>query len=364
MGTESRLMTVFELLRQMVEGNEADPEERIRELEKRKVDIDREITRIREGQLELMDAPRLRDRFQQMADIARELLGDFREVEQNFRHLDRATRERIALWSGSKAELLDQVFGASDAIAESDQGRSFRAFWDFLMASDRQEELSRLLNHVFQMDAIRAMEPDPRLKRVHHDWLEAGEHTQRTVALLSQQLRRFLDDQGRLENMRIMELLRHIEVSTIALHGDFPPGPFMDIDESKVDIFLPMERTLFAPAARVMVDSGTLEAGLEDIAVDLLFTQVIVDKGLLESRIRRMLEIRGQITLPDLLREHPLEQGLAELVTYLAIASEWQNASHEGPQAVFDDGAEDAVVIHSEEEAGRHARIPRIIFSR
>jgi hypothetical protein len=33
------------------------------------------------------------------------------------------------------------------------------------------------------------------LKRVHYDWLEAGEHTQRTVALLSQELRRFLDDQ-------------------------------------------------------------------------------------------------------------------------------------------------------------------------
>jgi hypothetical protein len=35
---------------------------------------------------------------------------------------------------------------------------------------------------------------------VHHDWLEAGEHTQRTVAQLSQQLRRFLDDRAFLEN--------------------------------------------------------------------------------------------------------------------------------------------------------------------
>lgn len=77
-GTESRLMTVFDLLRQMVQGNETDPEERIRELEKRKMEINREIERIREGDIELLDAPRLRDRFQQVAVTARELLGDFR----------------------------------------------------------------------------------------------------------------------------------------------------------------------------------------------------------------------------------------------------------------------------------------------
>jgi len=35
-GTESRLMTVFELLGQMVEGSETDPQARIRELQKQR----------------------------------------------------------------------------------------------------------------------------------------------------------------------------------------------------------------------------------------------------------------------------------------------------------------------------------------
>src|SRR5512142_2052561 len=38
-GTESRLMTVFELLRQIVQGTETDPKARIAELEKRQADI-------------------------------------------------------------------------------------------------------------------------------------------------------------------------------------------------------------------------------------------------------------------------------------------------------------------------------------
>jgi hypothetical protein len=79
-----------------------------------------------------MDDTQVKDRFLQMASTARALLSDFREVEQNFRELDRTDRERIALWEGGKGELVGQIFGDRDAISDSDQGRSFRAFWDFL----------------------------------------------------------------------------------------------------------------------------------------------------------------------------------------------------------------------------------------
>src|SRR5882762_3601265 len=48
-GTESRLLTLFELLRQMSEGSEADPEKRIAELQKRRDEIDAEIARVRSG---------------------------------------------------------------------------------------------------------------------------------------------------------------------------------------------------------------------------------------------------------------------------------------------------------------------------
>ena len=50
-GTESRLMAVFDLLRQLAEGTEVDPAARIAELEKRKAQIEADIQRIRDGQL-------------------------------------------------------------------------------------------------------------------------------------------------------------------------------------------------------------------------------------------------------------------------------------------------------------------------
>lgn len=88
-GTESRLLAIFDLLRQVVEGTESNPETRIAELEKRKAAIDAEMAKIKTGQLELMDATRVRERFLEVSSSADSLLADFREIEQNFRNLDR-----------------------------------------------------------------------------------------------------------------------------------------------------------------------------------------------------------------------------------------------------------------------------------
>jgi hypothetical protein len=96
-------MAVFELLRQLAVGTEVDPAARIAELENRKAQIEIEIESIRNGQLFLMDATQVKDRFLLMASTARGLLSDFREVEQNFRNLDRAVRARIAGWEDGKA---------------------------------------------------------------------------------------------------------------------------------------------------------------------------------------------------------------------------------------------------------------------
>ncbi len=356
-GTESRLLTVFELLRQMVTGSEADADARIAELETRKAEIDRQIERIRSGDLALLDDTALRDRFQQVSSVARELLGDFREVEHNFRQLDRRVREEIATWEGRKGLLLERILGERDAIADSDQGRSFRAFWDFLMSPARQEELSDLLDHVFALPAIDNLDTDPRLKRIHYDWLEAGEQTQRTVARLSQQLRRYLDDRAFLENKRIMQLLHEIETSALAVRDALPPGGFMDIDEASPTIHMPMERPMYSPPVKPLITAKVLVGDEACIDADALFDQVIVDKARLQANIRRLLAARHQITLREVTLEHPIQEGLAEVVTYLCLAADDENA-------LFDEATTDCIAWRDEQGGERLARLPRVIFNR
>jgi hypothetical protein len=292
-------------------------------------------------------------------------------VEHNFRTLDRRVRERIALWDGAKGALLEQIMGERDAIADSDQGKSFRAFWDFLMSQSRQQELTELLERVLALPPVAALSPDLRLKRVHYDWLEAGEHAQATVAQLSQQLRRFLDDQAWLENRRIMDILRSIEGRTIALRGTLPKGDFMAVDELTTSPELPMERPLFSPTITTVLTNVTLEAGeadLGELSSAALFNQVRVNKALLAGHVRQMLQTRPQISLGELLQARPLVQGLGELVTYLQIAGEAHNSvvDEETLEAVEwqvpdpDEGAAGS----ERPEITRRARLPRVIFVR
>ena len=360
-GTESRLLTLFELLRQMSEGTETDPRVRIAELGKRRDALDAEIERARAGHVPLLDDTALKDRFQQFMQIARDLLGDFREVEHNFRMLDRMVRERIALWEGSKGELLQDIMSDRDAISDSDQGRSFRAFWEFLMSRNRQEELTRLLERVLALPAVAGTLPDPRTRRIHYDWLEAGEHTQRTVARLSQQLRRFLDDQAWIENRRIMDLLRGIESKALALRDSPPGGDVMRIAGTAADIALPMERPLHAPSVRPVMADIALEAGDDDVDASALFSMTVVDKARLDGHVRRALRDCSQVTLAELCASWPIEQGLAELVAYLELSGD-EFETH------VDEQSTDSVAWQGRAADGapivRRASMPRVIFVR
>ena len=368
-GAESRLLTLFALLEQISAGTETDPVKRVEELRRKRDDLDVEIARVLKGDVPLLDDTAVKERFLQFQQLAHELLTDFREVEHNFRRLDRKVREKIALWEGAKGALLDEIMGERDAIGDSDQGRSFRAFWEFLMSSRRQEELSERLDQVLALPAVAALNPEPRTRRVHYDWLEAGEHTQRTVAQLSQQLRRFLDDQAFLDNRRILDLLHGVESKALAVRESPPAESLMTMDAMGASIELPLERPLFTPGCKPALIEPLLDTGEDDVDTARLFDQIVVDKSRLRATIQRALRSRSQITLRDLLEEEPLQQGLAELVYYLELAHAGDGGgTFDGIRAVVEENIEEPIRWLTSnargEPVGRLARLPRVIFSR
>jgi hypothetical protein len=353
-GTESRLNTVFDLLRQMVYGAETDPAVRLAELERRRDDLDAEIVRVRAGDVDVLHDTGLRDRYQQFTATAWELLADFREVETNFRTLDRELRERISAWHGSKGALLDDVLGNHDSIAGSDQGKTFQAFYDFLLSPNRQEELVELLERVQALDSLDA---DPRVRHIHHDWLEAAERTQATVRQLSEQLRRFLDDQVWFENRRVIDLLRNIESTALRLRDQRDVPVVMEMNAAAPKVVLPMERPLYAPPEKARIDSTSVEPGSEETDTAPLFEQVYVDPVPLAQTVRRALQSRSQIGLVTLLDERPLRQGLAELVTYMSLGEE-------DFRTVFDEDHREQVRWRDEDGTERRATLPRVTFAR
>lgn len=233
--------------------------------------------------------------------------------------------------------------------------RSFHAFYDFLLVRSRQEEFADLLERVHALDAID--EVDSRIRRVHYDWLDAGERTQATVRLLSEQLRRFLDDRAWLENRRVMDVLRSIESNSLALRDQPGLAPGFDIDATCPSISLPFERPLYTPRPALALDTTPASAGDAQLDVSILFEQIFVDHERLANEVHRALARRSQVALSELLATAPLEHGLAELVGYFSL-------SDPGFQAIIDGDIRDSVSWTDDEGRIRRARVPRLTYMR
>lgn len=354
-GTESRLQTLIELLRQIVHGAQTDPAARIAELERRRAAIDAELAEAHEGRFAILDDTALRDRYQQFSSTARELLSDFREVEENFRGLDRSAREKIAGWEGGKGELLEDLVVSRTDISASDQGRSFQAFYDFLLSEQSQNELSELLAAMQSMPQISV---EQRLRRVHHDWADAAERTQQTVRSLSEQLRRFLEDQIWVENRRVMELVRAVEAAAVAVRDDPPIRDVvgLQVDEAGVPLALPFERPLYDTQPDVAVDSLPSPQAVDESGYESLFGQHFVDTVRLAGNIRAVVPPRSAAALEDILSLYPVREGVAEILGYLALDEDDISVEVGGEQIEIDYDAPDG--------ARRRVRMPGVMVSR
>ena len=262
--------------------------------------------------------------------------------------------EKIAAWEGSKGELLADLVGSRSQIAGSDQGRSFGSFYDFLLSEQRQTELADLLDKVSALDTIDA---DPRIRGIHHDWSEAADRAQRTVRQISEQLRRFLDDQVWLENRRVLDLVRAVEAVALEVRGN-PPSFGLEVDETGIEIALPFERPLYQPPVAVAVESHIAET-TEDVDADLLFTQTYIDQVRLAATIRAVLPENSSALLSDVIAVHPIEQGAAEIVGYLALNDE--------DVSIDMDDTEETVLEYpdpADPDITKRARLPKVTVRR
>lgn len=319
--TESRLLHMLHYLRELKLITEQDPAIRIQELAKQKAAIESEIEKAKSGIIERFDGRQIKERFLQAEEIARKLLSDFRQVEYNLRALDKDAREQIAASDNHKGKLLDSIFEQHDVIQDSDQGKSFKAFWEFLMSPDSQDELLYLLNRIYELDDVLALNPNDFLKKINSALLNAGEKVYKTSTLLAEQLRKFLESQAYLENQYIIGVIKNIEKMAITVKSNAPKNKsFALLDDLSPTLDLVMLRTLFTPPQKPVTCMNSIEAGEADIRLDILYEQVYVDEVQLLHNIQRVLQEHSQVSLKQLIEIYPIEKGLEEVIAYLNIA--------------------------------------------
>jgi len=149
-GTESKFKSIFSQLQELVEFTSDDKEQRIAELEKRKLEIERQIQDLEIGEnIVVFDTYQIKSRLNEITQSAKELVFDFKEVEENFKNITQEIHKKHTDLDFSKGNILAYTFDAIDELKLSEQGKSFYAFWEFLLTKTKQNLWLELIKTLF-----------------------------------------------------------------------------------------------------------------------------------------------------------------------------------------------------------------------
>jgi hypothetical protein len=362
-GTESRLKLVLQLIQDLVQGTSADKEAKLQTLKKKKIELEQEIAAVEQGMDSGYSNTQVREHMYLVSDMSRQLLGDFRQVETNFRDLDKETRKKITISGIQKGKVLDQVFSNQDVIDDSDEGKSFSAFFELLMTPDMRTTLRSNLKELLSMDNEQALgmenaRNDELLSHLYAYLLDAGTKVNSTKQLITDQLRRYIQEQSQ-DNKRIIELIREFEAKT----HDLEPGPsqyFTEIDSFQADISQLLSRRLYHPKDKEQLDSKLdIAESNPDVDLSNLFEVSHIDEFKLQRNINTCLQNHnGQVTLAQIIDNYPIQYGLDELLTYIKMACEQETPAH------IDEKNSQSIHWQSEGNITRKASLPLITFIR
>lgn len=323
-GTESRLKIVFELLAEISQKSELDPELRIQNLERQKREIEEEIQDIRQGKLKVLHPVQMKERFLQANTMALEILNDFRAVEQKFRDLNKKIRQNISSWDRGKGEFLENYFYQQNNILTSEQGKSFQSFIEFLNSQQLQEDLQTSIQYLSKIEELKALVEQSRLPEIKSDWLEGSQYIWKNIERMAEQLRHYIDDKMFREDKYIYEAIKNLESKAYLLDRDYYDESFMEVENPKLDILLPMDRKLFSSPKPVEMVNFELEYAAAQESLEQLYHYHSVSKEELLARVNKLLEEQEKLSIKELVEQYPLQYSLRELLTYFLLNEKLQ----------------------------------------
>ncbi|MEM0991880.1 MAG: DUF3375 domain-containing protein [Bacteroidota bacterium] len=362
-GTESRFLNIYRQLRDLIDNTAADPKTRIKELERRRKAINQEIKRIKkEGVVSTYNDTQIKERFFNITRTARELISDFKEVETNFKDISLNIYRQQTRQGMNKGQILGYALDATEELKTSDQGKSFYAFWQFLIADNKQDELMELIESTY--DILRKRDiviADNFLRKIKLFLHNAGQKVIDSNHLLAEKLSRILAERNILERRRAREIINEIKNLASRKMNQFQGRRvFLEID-GLPEFDLSLDRPLGRKPQVANFKNQPTEVGstqLEKAELEVLFDQFEMDKQVLESKIADLLQAQNQVSLGEVLKIYPIENGLEEIITYISIAS--KSNIHQIESTKREE------IAWKLEETGQHKTImlPKVVFLR
>lgn len=320
-GTESRFKMLFNSLRDMVENTEDDRSKRLEILKNRRAEIDKEIKALELGIVpDRYNNAQVQERLELFTRLCYELISDFREVEDNFKQIHRTIVEQHTKAEQHKGAIIGFAFGAYDALRNSNQGKSFYSFWDFLISRAGQEEWRELTEQLAQILRDREIENDEYfLQNIKSLLLQQGKTVYDANDKMAEKLSRIISEKEIARHRRLRKQINSIKEQVFDLLDKDNIEAGITLDDS-ADIKMTMDRKLALEHKKTVNEvkqPATATERIEDMTrFSRLLNTTHVNKKQLWQKVETALQGKQTATLKEVLEHSPLENGLAEIVSY------------------------------------------------
>ncbi len=360
-GTESKFKNIFSLLKELVEFTNDDAEKRIQLLEDKKLEIEQQIQRIKIGEdVKVFEEFEIVPRFNQLNQSAKELLSDFKEVEDNFKEITKSIYQKHAEGSLTKSDILEFTFEALDELKDSQQGKSFYAFWSFLLNPSLQTEWQNLTKELYSTLEDKGISvKDLFLKGMKNHLWTSGQKVYKANDKMAEKLSRIIRENEASKSEVTKNIIQEIKKSLLEISKSNKKPEISFELEADFEISIPFERKLTFEQTEEQTYESKPKLADEDIThsnhLSKLFAQSNIDKDLLRKRIKEVLRNKSQTTIYEVIENNGgIEKGLPELFGYIGIVKEFKySISTEKTQKILFDV-----------EQNKSIQIPEIILTK
>jgi hypothetical protein len=359
-GTESRFKDIYRRLQELIDNTSDDPQRKIDELEAKKREINAQIAQIKKtGKTITYNDTQVKERFYELSKTARELTADFKEVEQNFKDITLNIYKKQTQRDLHKGDILGYALDATEELKTSDQGKSFYAFWQFLIADNKQDELMEMITYVYQLLRERDIDAsDNFLKKIKIFLHASGQKVINSNHLLADKLSRILVEKEMTDRRRSRELINDIKNLAVQKIGQFAGQRDFAHIEGGTDISMDMDRPFSDPpqvANFANQPQGIGSTKLENANFTKLFDQFELSQQELRKNIDQALTKTSEISLRELTKVYPIDKGLEQVISYFSIAA--QSKKHH-----VDSHKLEVIEWIGEDEVKREVALPRVIY--
>jgi len=322
--TESRFNRIILEMESLSQGVNADPEARIRDLARKRDEIDEEIQKIRDtGEAPIFGEDVIRDQVYDLSDLVEHFLSDFRAIEEFFKDHARQISKLYAQGDASKGDIVEHVLDSDDELRSCDQGKSYFGFRAMMTNPALARQFRNLAEQTSDIARRRGLDPNKTFLSLSDRLFGEANSAHGAYGRISRKLRQVVGDHAGGGGKQIRKTLSNIRKKAFLLRDQPPEDWDFEIDIRpqffglmESDFWEPKAVEPFAPISTASSeDSEWINEILNSVGEPL-------DLNKYRERVNEALETEEKVSLTEMVQRFPLERGVVDVVCYRVVAGE------------------------------------------